>query len=222
MSDFSPEMDVQLNAVHFSQLTETVIEPFQVITGIPHITAFGRVEEQACWAILRRYYLPDESAVAFSKERTIDEKRITEFLRPDGFSGNLLNGYAVILPFDAQRTAMFNSTAQGRFERGELTNETPGYTVVYGGDLHSSRNAAMGSIALEEILFQGRSISRYAARRKSTDYLRRVIGSEDSIERASEAAEMSEAESVVNAIKNARFALRRLYSGGLPGSKRQS
>jgi len=224
MSKPSGEQAVQFTAVPFDQLGSVALQPFQVVTDVPRISGFKTIEERACIAVLRPYYSPQvEDKVIFGREGRIYGDRITQHLRPSRFNGTLTQGYAAVLPFDASRAAELDTTARGRVERGKLSDETPGLTMVYGGKLYSSRRGFISELFLESMVYLERPITLYrsgSSGSRSENYLRRVIGPETFIERAAEAAVISEEESVANALKRARFALTHIYPGGLPGSRR--
>lgn len=183
------------------------------------------VEEQVCTSLLRPYYGPIvENGAIFAAEGAIYANRITEYLRPASFNGGLRDSYAAIVPFNASRVAAVDTVARNRLEKGILTDKTRGCSVVYGGDMYSSAEGYMGKLFLEEFLFLDRPFALYgpgiSQRRKGENHLRRVIGPQTFIEKASEVAMTSMEESISRSLRSARYALTHLYPGGLPGSKR--
>ena len=220
-----PFADADWKLIPFEEIKSQSLKPFQVITDIPTMTAFNAVEERIGHAIIDPYLSSkqlsrtkdDRFRLRMSK---IMSDTISNYVRPKGFHGSLLNSRAIILPFAPERALKYKSTVRRALENPDDLNETtPGLSVIYTGDLRSS-GGITASVLLEAIYFDRQigdrkhSPSRaYAA----ASHLLRALGPATTVNEASAAIGQGIARSQENAASLARFSLRHVYGAGAPG-----
>ncbi len=112
-----------------------VVEVGYFVVGIKGMADFNIVEDAICQTLSPMAPKLDR---AIEAEPTLMSKRVADHLRPPQFNGTLLNGYAVILPFSAEKTSQIDQTRRKDYEAGKLTDERIGLHVLFGGDLRKT------------------------------------------------------------------------------------
>ena len=222
-SSLKPDLqfaDAEWHAVPFEQINNLSLAPFQIISDIPSLSSCRRVEEQ-----ISRTLLKGASPERFSSKLALDQQPevmddpIINHLRPKGFNGSIVNAKVLLLPFNAERAVQLRPGLRGKLESGELTDDTPGVSVIYSGDMRISRTGIVGSIFQEASYFLKRPVKGIPSDRR--DDLGRCLGSEMQVTEAARVIDQQAGESQQVAEQVARFALRHVYSGGAPGLGRR-
>lgn len=213
--DEIPFADADWKQVPFGSLRDGSLEPFQVITDIPNISGYKDVEEQVCRSLLLPF-IPSEK-LDLSREGIMSD-RIINHLRPKNFNGSLINGRAIILPFDAERAVEYTGLLKKRLASGKLTDDTPGFRVIYSGELTSSRAGTIGTMFQEASYFLDHPLTSASTyKRIGNDYLRRTLNPNIQTNEVAEVMAQELESSQQKAEEVSKFALRHLYGGGSPG-----
>jgi hypothetical protein len=179
--------------IPYTALSDASLASGGVITGIGALRDFNRVERKVC------AHLKMVGGIAIHSdgdplinEPTIASRLIADELRPNQRQGSLRNGRAVIIP----------PVSLARMD------------VVFMGDLHI-RGQLAGRL-LREARYGLVSTNLYDERARYSGFLRRTLGPRTVIDETAENVQELTDESIAEAYKVARFALRHMYPGGLP------
>jgi hypothetical protein len=207
-----PDLDWQI--VPFSEMGKIPLQPGQIIEGIPTLSAFDSVDKQSLLTLLRTAH-PDAALPIGLINFRINDDGISQQLRPEDFHGNLVNGTATILPFDAELGIEYlpetKKGLQARMRRGE----TPGIRIIYQGDLRRSLNVPAGSVLQDTVYFYDLS----PADSPTVELLYRALGPTLQRDEASQIMGETIATSVRRAQAVAHRAIRDAFraSAGSPG-----
>jgi hypothetical protein len=147
---FLPDLDWQI--VPFSKIAKRPLQPGQVIEGVPTLSAFDSVDKQILLTLLRTAHPDTELPMGLINFRVNDDG-ISQQLRPEGFNGNLVNGTATILPFDAELGIEYMAKAKKELQDRMRRGETPGIRIIYQGDLRRSLHVPVGSVLQDTVYF---------------------------------------------------------------------
>ncbi len=167
-----PLPDLEWQTVPFSEVSKNPIQPGQVIEGVPTISAFDSIERQLFLTLLRTAH-PDEEIKTPRVNWRITDDGISKQLRPEKFYGNVQNGKAIVLPFDAELVTRYQSILPKKERQSIQDAETIGLRVIYQGDLvRSTKQTHVGMMLQDAVYFYNRSL----ATDPNVEHLRRVLG----------------------------------------------
>lgn len=195
--------------VPFEQLDLATIAPYQVVTG-SSIQRCNTIEEIICLKIIeqsgRQHALTMNSADAVAKDR------ISNHLRPKGYHGSITDGKVLIMPFSTDRAVELSSRLKPLTEHGRLSDETPGFGVIYTGNLSSSRPGLTGSTYQEAYYFLDPAADIRSQLGTGKGYIRRVLGKNLKAQEALPAIQTLQEESIQAAPRAfAQFAVKNIH-----------
>lgn len=197
--DMPPPIE-EWGIVPYASLRDVELQPYQIIDGVPMLSAFNKVEEEICRNVSR---VQGDAATVISHETDIVNNRIERTLRPTDFRGALLHGQALVLPFNAE-TAISHDVRMGKILTPQRMEDNPpqGFNIVYSGLFRSSYSGVLGRLSVETTYFDPRATSRdYRARRDGSNYVKRTIGGTQTIDDAREAVQYNVYASATNALR---------------------
>lgn len=128
----------ELEYGHFYRLPQRALTIGQVITRATIFPDFNAIE-----AIICNQLTPfADNTRGLIYEPRISKTRVADKLRPKDFIGNLMNGYAAILPFSADVAALSSKYIKKQVDERRLDDDRQGYRVLFGGDLKADGNIA--------------------------------------------------------------------------------
>ena len=198
--------------VELAALPETTLSAGQVVTGFEAFADFNVLETRACDSVAASVF-----GDARAEGSVIMSNRISNLLKPEGFSARITGACALTFPFDLRRVSEYPKI--GRVTQRE---DTEGLIVLYAADLMRglSKSRRVGTL-VQEVAYYRRQWAQ--AENRPEDSIRRVLGGRQSFDEASAAMKEIIDASAGRAARVARHALRYVYStnrgGSLPPGK---